>query len=187
MKKKYLILIGVLITIDIILLYKVYTLNKYINNSRNPLNLGANHFEVNSVPCFASFDLLGRRYDVKDIISSAPFTLLIFFSLLDCADCLLEYELWKVIHKSRNINVVGIARHIDEKELAIWVENAKLDFPILHDRDSNVTQAFGIKNTPLKILVDQTGRIILADPVRLTENEKQEFMNSLDSYVKRDY
>jgi len=102
--------------------------------------------------------------------------MLVFFSLKDCAACLMEYELWNKISQNELINVAAIAQHMDERELKIWIKNARIKFPVLYDRDSEVKQRFGIKETPMKLLIDNEGRILLSDRVRISSEEKKEFM-----------
>lgn len=105
--------------------------------------------------------------------------MLVFFSLQDCPSCLLEFSLWESIYKSQQVAVVGIAKHADEKELKIWVENAKITFPILFDMDGEVTGLFQINTTPQKMLMDNTGRILLTDSVRIEQSEYEEFLHLL--------
>ena len=81
------------------------------------------------------------------------------------------------------INVVAIAQHIDEGELKIWVENAEIEFPVLYDRNSEVKKSFGIENTPMKILIDYEGKILLADSVRISSEEKKEFFEDVKKYI----
>lgn len=184
MKSKCLIIIVVFLTIlNFLLLYKVITLYKYIKTSHNLAPSDKNYLRINSVPYFDLFDLKGKRYTTGEIVNISPFTLLVFFSLTDCASCLMEHELWQKIAKRELINVVGIARHIDKDELKIWVENSGINFPILYDRDSQITQNFGIKNTPLKILINSEGKVLLIDSVRTTPNEKEEFIDLLENFI----
>jgi len=186
MKPKYLIaIIVILIALNILLSYKLYTLSTYIKEDKNRPHSEkqSSNSDLVSVPYFVLKDLEGKRYDVGELIEHIPYTLLVFFSLKDCAACLMEYELWSQIHKMEMINVVAIAQHMDEGELKIWVENAGIKFSVLYDRSSEVKQIFGIHDTPMKILVDNTGRILLSDSVRISSEEKKEFLETVKKSI----
>jgi len=121
----------------------------------------------------------------KKIISSSPYTLLVFFSPTDCASCLYEKELWKRISKEGKIKIIGIGRHIDRRELKEWVKNSEIDFPVLYDVNSQVTKKFGIRRTPLKVLVDNRGIIKSVDRVRLIPSEQEEFLRELREILNK--
>ncbi len=88
----------------------------------------------------------------------------------------MEYELWNKISLKEMINAAAIAQHMDERELKIWIENTRIKFPLLYDKDSEVKQRFGIKETPMKLLIDNEGKILLSDRVRISSEEKNEFV-----------
>lgn len=50
---------------------------------------------------------------------------------------------------------------------------------MLFDRDGDVTGSFQISTTPQKILMDNTGRILLTDSVRIEQSEYEEFLHLL--------
>ncbi|MEW6455562.1 MAG: hypothetical protein AB1410_02445 [Acidobacteriota bacterium] len=72
---------------------------------------------IKFTPNFVLNDLNGIRYSSEEILRNSPYTLLAFFSPLDCSPCLEETNLWQRISEEGKVQVIGIARHIDEKEL----------------------------------------------------------------------
>jgi peroxiredoxin len=130
-------------------------------------------------------NLEDKEVDIVDTVKKSNLSLLVFFSLNDCAACLAENSLWQKIYQQTGINVIGIAEHLNEFELKGWVENSGLTFPVLYDKDRKFTnEIMGITETPLKILVDNSAKIVLTDPVRIYKNEQEEFLRKLEGFVK---
>ena len=105
------------------------------------------------------------------------------FSLQDCASCLGEYVLWERLFKTHNVNVIAIARHVDEAELRLWVDNAKLTFPVLYDANGELSRLFGINSSPMKVLLDHQGRVLLYDPFRQDRAQMEEYISLLKNIV----
>lgn len=184
MKSRYLVGIIILqVVINFLLLYKNYSLKKQIKEDidilRNPT------LQIKSVPDFILYDLNGVRYSSQEILSNSPYTLLVFFSPADCASCLYEKELWKRISEAQKVKIIGIARHMDKRELRDWVENTEIFFPVLYDVESKVIKEFGISKTPLKVLIDDMGEILMVDDVRITLSEQEEFIKELNKILRR--
>lgn len=183
MKSRYLVgILILLIAINFALLYKNSILKKRIKEDIDILKNPS--IKIKSIPDFVLYDLSGERYSSQRIVNNSPHTFLVFFSPADCASCLLEKELWKKISE-KMIKIIGIARHIDLRELKDWVENSEINFPVLYDIDSEVTRKFGIDKTPLKLLLDDRGKILLVDNVRIILSEQEEFIEELDKILGR--
>jgi len=135
------------------------------------------------IPDFLLSDLEDNVHDSKKIIGLSPFTLFVFFSPSDCAPCLLERELWKEISDSNKVNIIGIARHVDKRELKDWIENSEISFLVLYDEKSMLTEKLGIDKTPLKLLTDNRGNILFIDNIRATRSEQKVFVNKLDELL----
>ncbi|HZX11383.1 MAG TPA: TlpA disulfide reductase family protein [Acidobacteriota bacterium] len=183
MKSRY--LIGVIILLGIInllLLHKNYILREQIKKEIDVLINPS--LQIEWIPNFELYDLNMVRYNSEEISRNSPYTLLVFFSPIDCAPCLEEKDLWKRISEEGKVKIVGIGRHIDMKELRDWVENSEIFFPVLYDIESKVTKKFGISKTPLKILINNKGKIILIDRVRITSSEQEEFIEILYEITK---
>lgn len=66
------------------------------------------------------------------------------------------------------MKIVGIANHNDLKELKDWVKNSEIFFPVLFDKDSQITKSLGIEQTPVKVLIDKNIKILMVDGPRMT-------------------
>ncbi|MFC2160735.1 TlpA family protein disulfide reductase [Acidobacteriota bacterium] len=70
-----------------------------------------------------------------------------------------------------------------DTELITWVENSGITFPVLYDTNSVVTDKLGIKTTPLKILIDNEGHILLIDPYRTSLSMQEEFIKEIQKFI----
>lgn len=179
--KYFIIIIILLIVINFLLLNKNYILKKQIKEGIDTLR--NNSIQIESIPNFILYDLNGLKYSSKEISSSSPYTLLVFFSLTDCATCLGEKDLWNKISEQKKVKILGIARHLDERELRNWIKNTEIFFPVLWDIEYEVTKKFGINKTPLKVLINDEGKILLIDRVRVTSSDQEDFIKILDEII----
>lgn len=97
--------------------------------------------------------------------SMSKLSLLIFFNPNDCTWCLLEAALWRDLHSmyaDEELRVIGIVtgRNIRLHEVLLFTKGRQLDFPVLRCGDCKLIQAFGLTNTPTRILLDASGRIL---------------------------
>ena len=97
--------------------------------------------------------------------TGAKLSMLIFFNPTDCTWCLLEASLWREIdakYSPEELKILGITTSVNlsEQEVLLFKKGRKLSFPILRCEDEELIQAYGITNTPTRILVDESGRII---------------------------
>ena len=115
-----------------------------------------------TMPHFELSSLNGDEISSEAI--DARLTLLVFFSPDDCPTCLLEAKLWRDIdlnYEDSDITVLGITTApIDTYKMTIFKRGRHIEFPILLDPVGEYKDAFGITNTPTKVLVDNLGRII---------------------------
>lgn len=95
-----------------------------------------------------------------------------------------EKYLCNRISEEEKVKIIGIARHINERELRDWIENSGIFFTILNDMESKVTNSFGINRTPLKVLINNEGKILLVDPVRITSSKQEEFIKKLYKIIQ---
>jgi len=65
----------------------------------------------------------------------------------------------------------------------IYIDSNENFFPVLYDVESKVTEKFGIIKTPMKILVDHMGEILLFDRVRITPSAQEDFVEELDKIL----
>lgn len=80
----------------------------------------------------------------------------------------------------RNDGIRFIAISIDaEPEVADWVAALKLDYPVLRDNHHIVADRYGVRETPLVVLVDADGIVFSAGAPAMMELE-----TTLDAEVK---
>jgi peroxiredoxin len=181
MKVKVYLLLA-LIVMNVVLLWRVVSLQRITSSQRG----GNQEYPIVS-PYFVLLDLQGHRWSIDSILQNRSHALLVFFTLQDCPSCLGEQVLWKKLFENIGVNVIAIARHIDEGELRIWIENAKITFPVLYDKEGEVANLFGIHRTPMKVLLDARGRIRLFDPFRTKTNQMEEFVLLLKRILMKDF
>jgi peroxiredoxin len=184
MKIRYLIIIVIFLSItNLFFLFKNYYLKKHIKEDFDIMRKP--YLMSESAPNFVLNDLNGVRYNFEEIFGNSPYTLLVFFSPLDCRPCLEEMNLWQRISEEGKVQVVGVARHIDKRELKNWVQNSDIIFPVLYDGESQVTKMFNIKKTPLKILIDSKGNILLVDKARVAPYDQIRFVKKLNKIINK--
>lgn len=170
--------IVLLILLNLALITKVLMLK----NSISTRNAGLSP-DLLFVPHFSLFDLNKEAWSTDMIVRKSPYAMLVFFSPQDCSTCLLESSLWKYIYEHWQITVIGVARHMNERELRIWVENEKITFPVLFDRGGQVTNLFQLRSTPQKIIIDNFGKVLVTDAVRIGQSEFDEFLQLLKKTI----
>lgn len=80
----------------------------------------------------------------------------------------------------RNQEVRFIAISLDaEPEVADWVNGLKLDYPVLRDNHRIVADRYGVRETPMVVLVDADGMVFSAGAPAMMEIEA-----SLDAEIK---
>jgi peroxiredoxin len=80
----------------------------------------------------------------------------------------------------RSDEIRFIAISIDsEPEVADWVEGLKLDYPVLRDNHRIVADRYGVRDTPMVVLVDADGMVFSAGAPAMMEIEA-----TVDSQVR---
>ncbi len=96
---------------------------------------------------------------------SDNYTLLIFFTPIDCGTCLQEIPFWNEIHnKFRDrLNVLGIGAYEDVNTLFRFIKTENIKIPVLFDKNSNLfinMKLDKLGGTPIKVLLSKDGIII---------------------------
>jgi peroxiredoxin len=167
-----------LVLLNVVLLFNIHVMNKRYKTLKGQVPISLDY-----APNFILDDMEGKTYELDKLANNSSFILLVFFSPMDCGPCLEEKFLWQEISNEGRIKVVGVGRHVDARELRDWINNSGLSFPVLYDIESRVTRSFGIRRTPLKILLDSKRKILLADTARISSFEQEEFISELKRAV----
>ena len=116
----------------------------------------------NPVPASAFMlrDLNGKLTSLADFEGKV---LLLNFWATWCTNCLKEMpELQQLYqtHRADGLEVVGVSVDIGAPgEVKAFAEKLKINFLILHDRDSIVSRLYGNPGVPVSYLIDRQGRI----------------------------
>jgi peroxiredoxin len=73
-------------------------------------------------------------------------------------------------YEKDGIRFVAISIDV-EREVADWVDSLKLDFPVLRDNHRIVADRYGVRETPLVVLVDADGMVFSAGAPSMMELE----------------
>ena len=124
--------------------------------------------------------LLARA--LEEIGAEAPLdaklVLYIVFSTSDCGGCLSEAAVWDKLHqqfRAEGFQAVGIGHAQSKEDLDAFVRDEELTFPVHWDRDETVKGRLALDNTPYKILVDESGSVVLTDPPNNSPRRQRDF------------
>ena len=62
----------------------------------------------------------------------------------------------------KDIKVIGIGIKNNQKEVETYRKTYGVEFPLFSDPDKEVTQKTGIKDTPLTVLINENGKVLLS-------------------------
>jgi peroxiredoxin len=160
--------------------------SKYLQMLRDP-SLKADGTSYVGTPFFnfRLADLNGVSYQLSYI--RALFKMIIVFDLHDCNSCLNEYRLWETVYgryPKDKIAVIGICMSREEGELASFIKARQIVFPILWDPEKTVKARMRLRQTPIRVLLDQNDIILEMEGTLTTVEHQQYFLSMLDSMVK---
>lgn len=108
---------------------------------------------------------MGKQAPLLELVSGNEHTLIVLFSPSDCPPCFSESEVWEAVPDRASISVYGVGMHVNADEFFQWVDNSGFGMDTYLDTSGMLAQ-MGWRVSPLKVLVDSTGRILWADPPR---------------------
>lgn len=81
-----------------------------------------------------------------------------------CGPCRMELPALQAFYEkyhadNKNFEVVAISTDDTRREAQRYVQEAKLTFPILWDRDGKVQDAYGVEGIPTLFVIDENGKI----------------------------
>jgi peroxiredoxin len=190
---KFIIIIFVLVTL-LIARVELININQKKQNFYKKLskiyyyktNNNGTLFLYNKVfPEFELNDLSGKPWSLEN--DQSFLKVLILFDINDCSSCLLEYTLWKKMHEKfsdKNVLVLGISHTKSIEDLLYFLEERDINFTILHDPEGIVRKNLGIKDSPLRILVNKDNEILDIKRSDPELNLQKEFLSKIQEYVK---
>jgi peroxiredoxin len=115
-------------------------------------------------------------------------TLLIFFSLDDCAICLYEAEYWAEVSKifsTDKINIIGITNTPDKTKLSDFQSEYGITFPVLFDHNfkykvtlmNAIYEKLNIDiQTPFKLIINSNWKLLYIEPATKNFERQKEFL-----------
>jgi len=111
----------------------------------------------------------GRAFSLSQI--PAELIVVEFFSIF-CHKCHqnapIANQLFKSIKEdeelSKNIKMIGIGLASKSKEIAVYRQKFKVEFPLFPDPQKKAKTKFKVKHVPLTIVVDKSGKVLLSHP-----------------------
>ncbi|HEV3040055.1 MAG TPA: TlpA disulfide reductase family protein [Candidatus Angelobacter sp.] len=128
---------------------------------------------------------LKRRYILGE--PNTEFTLFVFFSPTDCPACLKEALFWEKLFKERQnlrLTVIGIVNRCSRKEAEGARQHLGISFPVLFDQNGDLQRIFRIPQTPLKVLQDNGGKVLLTDFPNQFEKDQIQFARAVEAKCK---
>jgi len=112
-------------------------------------------------PDFALKSISGESLHLADLLKKGP-VLLVFYKV-ECptsAVALPKYETFQKAYQGKGgFSVVGIVQNTTP-EIAAYVKQNNLTFPHAEDVGYSVSRAYGIRNTPTLVLLDNDGKAV---------------------------
>ncbi|MXZ01164.1 TlpA family protein disulfide reductase [Candidatus Poribacteria bacterium] len=119
------------------------------------------------------FELPSTSGDIRSLASESKLILLIYFKPTDCSLCLIESLLWRELDENYTDDELSIfavtEENINQRDIVTFANARQLKFPFLFDVGNKVKKAYGISYTPVRILIDQSKRIV--DAARCTHSQ----------------
>jgi peroxiredoxin len=116
--------------------------------------------KVIRAPDFALEDLSGRRLSLKDLKGKAVF---LNFWATWCVPCREEMPTMEKLHgefKGQGLEVVAINIKENKKEVRKFVDELRLTFTVLLDKDGKVSEKYGAWAIPLSYFINRKGEFV---------------------------
>jgi peroxiredoxin len=127
----------------------------------------------------------GGEFDFTELAGEYSPTVLVFFSPSDCPNCFAEKVIWAELVQRGKARVYGIAVSADSREFWLWASRSRIPVDVYLDTTFAIFDSMQFKVTPLKVLLDDEGRPVWADPPRLSVQEQEQFWEDFDNAIAR--
>ncbi|MCP2519873.1 redoxin family protein [Candidatus Aminicenantes bacterium AC-335-B20] len=153
MKNKafYLIILILIILLSIFLTFQNYKLREKLRKYDKYKSLDINYPKIKQIL---------STYLLKHLMNNkSKWTLVIIFSPEDCPYCLEEISYLANLCEMKNVKCFGLVSHPYKELVEKFIKNMKWDFPIYITGKSPWGYNFGIRKTPIKILLNDKNQI----------------------------
>lgn len=116
--------------------------------------------EMVEAPEFALADATGKTVRLKEL--RGRYVFLNFFATW-CGPCREEMPAMERLHQAyggKGLAVLAINLEESPAQVAKFVKELRLRFPVVRDADGTVSRAFAVRGLPVTYLVDRDGRIL---------------------------
>ena len=153
MKNKafYLIILILIILLSIFLIFQNYKLREKLRKYDKYKSLDINLPQIKQIlSTYLSKHLMNNKF---------KWTLVVIFSPEDCPYCLEEISYLANLCEMKNVRCLGLVNHPHKELVEKFIKNMKWNFPIYIIEKSPWGYNFGVKKTPIKVLLDSQNRI----------------------------
>lgn len=137
---------------------------------------------------FIDFELPGLEGGFQRLGSSRfLLKVIIIFSTEDCRLCFGERPLWQKLFDSYptdRVSIIGICTSKDRGAALSFVKNMNIRFPICWDPLNTVRKGMGFRVSPLRVLLNETNRIIDIGETQTGVEFQQSFLRVIDARLE---
>ena len=136
------------------------------------------------VPNFKLQNLAGKSVQLADFKGKV---VLLDFWATWCGPCRLSIPNLINLHReyaSQNLVILGINMDEDPQEVAAFVKDMGIDYPVLLDRGNAISASFGVRGIPFFCLIDQKGRLV-KQWEGITFTIEKEWRQAIDQLLKK--
>jgi peroxiredoxin len=173
---------AVMVLVNLILAFELYQTRRAVSHPLADISL---YVDNPVLPAVTLSDIEGGEFVFPDLAAGYSPTVLIFFSPSDCPNCFGEKDIWAELQQRGQARVYGIAVSADSREFWLWAARSRIPIDIFLDTTFAVFDSMQFKVTPLKVLLDDEGRPVWADPPRLSVQEQEQFWEDFDNAIAR--
>jgi len=116
----------------------------------------------------------GGHASVRDLTGTKR--LVVSFS--SWCGCRYDLPVWQELHErwaDKGFSVIGVAVDENADVVRPWVEEASATFPVLVDTDHRFVDAYGIRNVPTVVWIDENDRIVQPNRAAFGDDEFIDF------------
>lgn len=115
-------------------------------------------FQLND---FTLMTLDGQEITLSKLIGKP---ILLTFFLTTCSHCQAESASLNIVfhkyHESKELQILAVAPRMDSREnLAKFIDEYQIIYPILHDKDNQVIKFYGVIAVPHNIFIDRESKV----------------------------
>ncbi|WPX08041.1 TlpA family protein disulfide reductase [Anaerocellum danielii] len=129
--------------------------------------------DLKSAVNFKLVSVDGKEYSISDFKGRK--VLLNFFATW-CPPCRAEIPDFERFHReNKDVVLLGINIQEDKETVKEFLNSMGVTYPVLLDRDGNVSAQFGIEGIPTTFLLDENGRIVAKNVGMMTYEQLKKF------------